>query len=126
VKIRNVLVPLPLCEFSPEAGGPPPIGCYRLLIQHIRSYQRYSEAASSVRDGWTQHARQLTFARAHCASRFQLVAAAQSDVVQTCMMRQFLLSPSSCIYLHLMYTSGNQNLSFIPAVNSRETKIPKD
>jgi hypothetical protein len=31
-----------------QAGGPPPVGCPRLLIQYIRSYLPYLEAISSI------------------------------------------------------------------------------
>jgi hypothetical protein len=41
---------------NPQAGGPPPVGCPRLLIQYIRSYPPYLEAVSSIRNLWTRHA----------------------------------------------------------------------
>jgi hypothetical protein len=41
---------------NPQAGGPPPVGCPRLLIQYIRSYPPYLEAISSIRDSRTRHA----------------------------------------------------------------------
>jgi hypothetical protein len=31
-----------------QAGGPPLVGCPRLLIQYVRSYPTYTEAASSI------------------------------------------------------------------------------
>jgi hypothetical protein len=33
---------------NPQAGGPAPVGCPRLLIQYIRSYPPYLEAVSSI------------------------------------------------------------------------------
>jgi hypothetical protein len=39
-----------------QAGGLPPIGCPRLLIQYIRSYPPYLEAVSSIRNLRTRHA----------------------------------------------------------------------
>jgi hypothetical protein len=41
---------------NPQAGGPPPVGCLRLLIQYIRSYPPYLEAVSSIRNLRTCHA----------------------------------------------------------------------
>ncbi|KAJ4428508.1 hypothetical protein ANN_24550 [Periplaneta americana] len=41
---------------NPQAGGPPLIGCPRLLIQYIRSYPPYLEAVSSIRNLRTCHA----------------------------------------------------------------------
>jgi hypothetical protein len=41
---------------NPQAGGPPTVGCPRLLIQYIRSYPPYLEAVSSVRNPRTRHA----------------------------------------------------------------------
>ncbi|KAJ4427260.1 hypothetical protein ANN_24878 [Periplaneta americana] len=41
---------------NPQAGGPPLIGCPRLLIQYIRSYPPYLEAVSSIRNLRTRHA----------------------------------------------------------------------
>jgi hypothetical protein len=35
---------------NPQAGGPPTVGCPRLIIQHIRSYPPYMEAVSSIRN----------------------------------------------------------------------------
>jgi hypothetical protein len=40
---------------NPQAGGPPLIGCPRLLIQYIRSYPPYLEAVSSIRNLRTRH-----------------------------------------------------------------------
>jgi hypothetical protein len=39
-----------------QDGGPPLIGCPRLLIQYIRSYPPYLEAVSSIRNLRTRHA----------------------------------------------------------------------
>jgi hypothetical protein len=39
-----------------QAGGPPLVGCLRLLIQYIRSYPPYLEAISSIRNLRTRHA----------------------------------------------------------------------
>jgi hypothetical protein len=36
-------------------GGPPTVGCPRLLIQYIRSYPPYLEAVSSIRNPRTRH-----------------------------------------------------------------------
>jgi hypothetical protein len=33
---------------NPQAGGPPHVGCPRLLIQYIRSYPPHLEAVSSI------------------------------------------------------------------------------
>jgi hypothetical protein len=41
---------------NPQAGGPPLIGCPRLLIQYINSYPPYLEAVSSIRNLRTRHA----------------------------------------------------------------------
>jgi hypothetical protein len=41
---------------NPQAGGPPPVGCPRLLIYYIRSYPQYLEAVSSIRNLRTRHA----------------------------------------------------------------------
>jgi hypothetical protein len=41
---------------KPQAGGPPTVGCPRLLIQYIRSYPPYLEAISSIRNPRTRHA----------------------------------------------------------------------
>jgi hypothetical protein len=41
---------------NPEAGGPPLVGCPRLLIQYIRSCPPYLEAFSSIRNLKTRHA----------------------------------------------------------------------
>jgi hypothetical protein len=41
---------------NPQAGGPPTVGCSRLLIQHIRSYPPYLEAVSCIRKPRTRHA----------------------------------------------------------------------
>jgi hypothetical protein len=41
---------------NPQTGGPPTVGCPRLLIQHIRSYPPYLEAVSSIRNPRTRHA----------------------------------------------------------------------
>jgi hypothetical protein len=41
---------------KPQAGGPPTVGCQRLLIQYIRSYPPYLEAVSSIRNPTTRHA----------------------------------------------------------------------
>ncbi|KAJ4446277.1 hypothetical protein ANN_12972 [Periplaneta americana] len=49
---RWVVSPSP----NPQAGGPPLIGCPRLLIQYIRSYPPYLEAVSSIRNLRTRHA----------------------------------------------------------------------
>jgi hypothetical protein len=38
------------------AGGPPLVGCPRLLIQYIRSYPPYLEGISSIRNLRTRHA----------------------------------------------------------------------
>jgi hypothetical protein len=41
---------------NPQAGGPPTIGCPRLLIQYIPSYPPYLEAVSSIHNPRTRHA----------------------------------------------------------------------
>jgi hypothetical protein len=41
---------------NPQAGGPLPVCCPRLLIQYIRSYPPYLEAVSSIRNLRTRHA----------------------------------------------------------------------
>jgi hypothetical protein len=38
-----------------QAGGPPFVGCPRLLIQYIRSYRPYLEAISFIRSLRTRH-----------------------------------------------------------------------
>jgi hypothetical protein len=40
---------------TPQAGGPRPVGCPRLLIQYIRSYPSYLQAVSSIRNLRTRH-----------------------------------------------------------------------
>jgi hypothetical protein len=44
-----------LVAAQPQAGGPPTVGCPRLLIQYIRSYRPYLEAVSSIRNPRTRH-----------------------------------------------------------------------
>jgi hypothetical protein len=44
---------------NPQAGGPPTVGCPRLLIQYIRSYPPYLEAVSSIRNPRTRHISKL-------------------------------------------------------------------
>jgi hypothetical protein len=41
---------------NPQAWGPPLVGCPRLLIQYIRSYPPYLEAAPSIGNLRTRHA----------------------------------------------------------------------
>jgi hypothetical protein len=41
---------------NPQAGGPPLIGCPRLLFQYIRSYPPYLEAVSSIHNLRMRHA----------------------------------------------------------------------
>jgi hypothetical protein len=41
---------------NPQAGGPPLVGCPRLLIQYIRSYPPYLDGVSSIRNLRTRHA----------------------------------------------------------------------
>ena len=41
---------------NPQAGGPPLVGCPRLLIQYIRSYPPCLEAVGSIRNLTTRHA----------------------------------------------------------------------
>jgi hypothetical protein len=41
---------------NPHAGGPPVVGCPRLLIQYICSYPPYLEAVPSIRNLRTRHA----------------------------------------------------------------------
>jgi hypothetical protein len=41
---------------NPQTGGPPLVGCPRLLIQYIRSYHPYLEAVPSIRTLRTRHA----------------------------------------------------------------------
>jgi hypothetical protein len=41
---------------NPQAGGPPLVGCPRLLIQYIRRYPPYLDAVSSIRNPRTRHA----------------------------------------------------------------------
>jgi hypothetical protein len=48
----ELLAPAP----NPQAGGPPTVGCPRLLIRYIRSYPPYLEAVSSIRNPRTRHA----------------------------------------------------------------------
>jgi hypothetical protein len=43
-------------SFSPQAGGPPFVGCPRLLIQYIRSYPPKLEGVSSIHNLRTRHA----------------------------------------------------------------------
>ncbi|KAJ4446561.1 hypothetical protein ANN_13258 [Periplaneta americana] len=50
--VPNYVSPSP----NPQAGGPPLIGCPRLLIQYIRSYPPYLEAVSSIRNLRKRHA----------------------------------------------------------------------
>jgi hypothetical protein len=42
----RLLIPPP----NPQAVRPPPFGCPRLLIQHIRSYPPYLQTVSSIRN----------------------------------------------------------------------------
>jgi hypothetical protein len=49
---RGVVVPTP----NPQAGGPPLVGCLRLLIQYICSYPPYLEVVSSIRNQRMYHA----------------------------------------------------------------------
>jgi hypothetical protein len=48
----GLLSPMP----NPQAGGPPLVGCPRLLIQYIRSYPTYLGAVSFIRILRTRHA----------------------------------------------------------------------
>jgi hypothetical protein len=41
---------------NPQAGGPPLVGCPRLLIQYIRSYPPKLEGVSSICNLRTRHA----------------------------------------------------------------------
>jgi hypothetical protein len=41
---------------NPQAGGPPPVGCPRLLLQYIRSYPPHLQAVSSIRKLRTRRA----------------------------------------------------------------------
>jgi hypothetical protein len=41
---------------NPQVGGPPTVGCPRLLIQYIHTYPPYLEAVSSIRNPRTCHA----------------------------------------------------------------------
>jgi hypothetical protein len=41
---------------NPQAGGPPLVGCPRLLIQYICSFPPYLEAFSSICNLRTRHA----------------------------------------------------------------------
>jgi hypothetical protein len=41
---------------NPQDGGPPLVGCPRLLIQYIRSYPPYLEGVSSIHNLRTRHA----------------------------------------------------------------------
>jgi len=45
-----------LLDPRPTPGGPPFVGCPRLLIQYILSYRPYVEAVSSIRSTRTLHA----------------------------------------------------------------------
>jgi hypothetical protein len=46
-----------LLDFAhPQPGGPPPVGCPRLLIQYIHSYPPYLEAVFSISNLRTRHA----------------------------------------------------------------------
>jgi hypothetical protein len=49
---EDLLVPRPTLQ----AGGPPLVGCTRLLIQYIRVYPPYLEVVSSIRKLRTRHA----------------------------------------------------------------------
>jgi hypothetical protein len=40
---------------NPKAGGPPLVGCPRLLFQYIRSYPPYLKGVSSIRNLRTRH-----------------------------------------------------------------------
>jgi hypothetical protein len=46
------LLPTP----NPQTGGPPPVGCPRLLIEYILSYPPYLEGVSSIHNLRTHHA----------------------------------------------------------------------
>jgi hypothetical protein len=37
---------------NPEARGPPPFGCPRLIMKYIRSYPPHVKAVSSIRNLW--------------------------------------------------------------------------
>jgi hypothetical protein len=50
--LRWVVSPTP----NPQAGGPPLVGCPRLLVQYIRSYPPKLEGVSSIRNLRTRHA----------------------------------------------------------------------
>jgi hypothetical protein len=54
--VRNIYWVLRGRVVSPQAGGPPTVGCPRLLIQYIRSDPPYLEAVSSIRNRRTRHA----------------------------------------------------------------------
>jgi hypothetical protein len=41
---------------NPETGGPPLVGCPRLIIRYIRSYHPYLEAVFSIGNLRTRHA----------------------------------------------------------------------
>jgi hypothetical protein len=41
---------------NPKAGGPPLVGCPRLLIQYIHRYPSYLEGVSTIRNLRTRHA----------------------------------------------------------------------
>jgi hypothetical protein len=41
---------------NPQAGGPPLVGCPRLLMQYVRSFPPNLEGVSSIRNLWTRHA----------------------------------------------------------------------
>jgi hypothetical protein len=49
---EELLAPRP----TPQAGGPPLVGCLQLLIQYIRSYPPYLEAVSSICNVRMRHA----------------------------------------------------------------------
>jgi hypothetical protein len=40
---------------NPQGGGPPVVGCPRLLIQYIGSYSAYLEVVSTIRNQRTRH-----------------------------------------------------------------------
>jgi hypothetical protein len=60
VKVRGFLFTFVTGVFSPtpnpQAGGPPLVGCPRLLIQYIRSCPPKLEGVSSIRKLRTRHA----------------------------------------------------------------------
>jgi hypothetical protein len=55
-KIRGFTLGVFSPKPNPQAGGPPPVGCTRLLIQYILSYPPYLETVSSIRNLRTRHA----------------------------------------------------------------------